>query len=154
VLSGGPAGTWAATSSAERGVGVVLADKGFCGTSGATAGTGVWYVDPDPAKRSRDGVENAEVIFDAPNVGYGGAYSNTYAQLFLTAINAGILSAIQRDATALVRRRARNFYYAPASKPRSRAVPSRQRALSWRPPTHSTRRACPGPRIHPIRSQP
>jgi succinate dehydrogenase/fumarate reductase flavoprotein subunit len=32
---------------------VVLADKGFCGTSGATAaaGTGVWYVDPDPAKR-------------------------------------------------------------------------------------------------------
>jgi succinate dehydrogenase/fumarate reductase flavoprotein subunit len=53
VLGGGPAGTWAAISAAERGARVVLADKGFCGTSGATAaaGTGVWYVDPDPAKR-------------------------------------------------------------------------------------------------------
>ena len=62
-------------------------------------------------------VENTEVIFDAPNVGYGVAYSNTYAQLFLTAVNAGILAAIERDATALVRRRARNFYYAPAERP-------------------------------------
>jgi alkylation response protein AidB-like acyl-CoA dehydrogenase len=62
-------------------------------------------------------VERREVIFDAPDVGYGVAYSNTFAQLFLTAINAGILAAIQRDATALVRRRARNFYYAPAERP-------------------------------------
>jgi succinate dehydrogenase/fumarate reductase flavoprotein subunit len=53
VIGGGPAGTWAAISAAERGVRVVLADKGFCGTSGATAaaGTGVWYVDPDPSLR-------------------------------------------------------------------------------------------------------
>lgn len=53
VLGGGPAGTWAAVSAAERGARVVLADKGFCGTSGATAaaGTGVWYVDPDPTLR-------------------------------------------------------------------------------------------------------
>ena len=53
VLGGGPAGTWAAVSAAEQGARVVLADKGFCGTSGATAaaGTGVWYVDPDPALR-------------------------------------------------------------------------------------------------------
>ena len=53
VLGGGPAGTWAAVSAVERGARVVLADKGFCGTSGATAaaGTGVWYVDPDPALR-------------------------------------------------------------------------------------------------------
>jgi hypothetical protein len=50
------------------------------------------------------------------------AYSNTYAQLFLTAVNAGILAAIERDATALVRRRARNFYYAPAERPRT--IPS------------------------------
>jgi alkylation response protein AidB-like acyl-CoA dehydrogenase len=62
-------------------------------------------------------VENTEVIFDAPNVGYGIAYSNTFAQLVLTAINAGILAAIERDATALVQRRARNFYYAPALRP-------------------------------------
>src|SRR5438105_15800094 len=53
VLGGGPAGTWAAISAAKRGARVVLADKGFCGTSGATAaaGTGVWYVDPAPERR-------------------------------------------------------------------------------------------------------
>jgi len=53
VLGGGPAGTWAAVSAAGRGARVVLADKGFCGTSGSTAaaGTGVWYVDLDPAQR-------------------------------------------------------------------------------------------------------
>src|SRR5437762_14371538 len=53
VLGGGPAGTWAAISAAEHGARVVLADKGFCGTSGATAaaGTGVWYVDPVPERR-------------------------------------------------------------------------------------------------------
>jgi succinate dehydrogenase/fumarate reductase flavoprotein subunit len=53
VLGGGPAGTWAALSAAATGVRVVLADKGFCGSSGATAaaGTGVWYVPPDPVKR-------------------------------------------------------------------------------------------------------
>lgn len=53
VLGGGPAGTWAAISAAQHGARVVLADKGFCGTSGATAaaGTGVWYVEPDPALR-------------------------------------------------------------------------------------------------------
>ena len=53
VIGGGPAGTWAAISAARNGASVILADKGFCGTSGATApsGTGVWYVDPDPAKR-------------------------------------------------------------------------------------------------------
>jgi len=62
-------------------------------------------------------VEATEVVFDAPNVGYGVAYSNTYAQLFLTAVNAGILAAIERDATALVLRRTRNFYYAPAPRP-------------------------------------
>lgn len=53
VIGGGPAGTWAAIRAAGRGARVVLADKGFCGTSGATAaaGTGVWYIDPDPALR-------------------------------------------------------------------------------------------------------
>lgn len=46
VLGGGPAGTWAAIAAARAGARVVLADKGYCGTSGATApsGTGVWYV--------------------------------------------------------------------------------------------------------------
>ncbi|HEX6243834.1 MAG TPA: FAD-binding protein, partial [Polyangiales bacterium] len=53
VLGGGPAGTWAALTAATRGARVVLADKGYCGTSGATApsGTGVWYIPPDAAAR-------------------------------------------------------------------------------------------------------
>jgi succinate dehydrogenase/fumarate reductase flavoprotein subunit len=55
VIGGGPAGTWAASSAAAAGRSVVLADKGYCGSSGATAaaGTTVWYVDPDPAIRKR-----------------------------------------------------------------------------------------------------
>jgi alkylation response protein AidB-like acyl-CoA dehydrogenase len=61
-------------------------------------------------------IERKEVVFDAPDIGYGIAYSNTYAQLFLTAVNAGIVRAILRDATALVRRRQRTFYYAPAER--------------------------------------
>ena len=53
VVGGGPAATWAALSAAREGADVVLADKGYCGTSGATAsaGTGVWYVPPDPDLR-------------------------------------------------------------------------------------------------------
>lgn len=62
-------------------------------------------------------VEAVELVFDQPHVGYGAAYQNTFAQLFLTAINAGITAAIARDAAALVRRRARSFYYAPTSCP-------------------------------------
>ncbi len=54
VLGGGPAGTWAAIAAAAAGARTVLADKGFCGTSGATAaaGTAIWYVDPDPVRRA------------------------------------------------------------------------------------------------------
>jgi succinate dehydrogenase/fumarate reductase flavoprotein subunit len=53
VIGGGPAGAWAAIAAAANGAAVVLVDKGCCGTSGATAaaGTGVWYVEPDPARR-------------------------------------------------------------------------------------------------------
>jgi len=54
VIGGGPAGTWAAISAAAQGARVVLADKGFCGTSGATApsGTGLWHVSPDGSARA------------------------------------------------------------------------------------------------------
>ncbi|MFQ4144846.1 FAD-binding protein [Chlorogloeopsis sp. ULAP02] len=46
VIGGGPAGAWAAYNAAVQGVRVVLVDKGYCGSSGATAsgGTSVWYV--------------------------------------------------------------------------------------------------------------
>ncbi|KAA8998785.1 FAD-binding protein [Paenibacillus spiritus] len=69
ILGGGPAGTWAALAAAAAGAKVVLADKGYCGTSGATApsGTGVWYVEPEArlreeakASRFRLGGELAE----------------------------------------------------------------------------------------------
>ncbi|MFD3873106.1 FAD-dependent oxidoreductase [Streptomyces sp. NPDC058623] len=63
VVGGGPAATWAALKAAEDGARVLLADKGYCGTSGATAagGTGVWYVPPEPVAReaamaSREGL--------------------------------------------------------------------------------------------------
>lgn len=62
-------------------------------------------------------VEKNEVVFDAPDVGFGIAYQNTFAQLFLTAVNAGIIAATLRDAVTLVRRRARSFYYAPTERP-------------------------------------
>ena len=46
VIGGGPAGTWAAIQAAQAGASVILADKGYCGSSGATAaaGTAVWYL--------------------------------------------------------------------------------------------------------------
>jgi succinate dehydrogenase/fumarate reductase flavoprotein subunit len=55
ILGGGPAGTWAALSALDAGATVVLADKGYCGASGATAaaGVGVWYVPPDPDEREK-----------------------------------------------------------------------------------------------------
>ena len=53
VLGGGPAATWAAIAAARAGAQVTLADKGYCGTSGATAsgGNNLWYVPPDAAAR-------------------------------------------------------------------------------------------------------
>ncbi|WP_077967251.1 FAD-dependent oxidoreductase [Ensifer adhaerens] len=53
VIGGGPAGCWAALEAASIGAKVVLVDKGYCGSSGATAsaGTQIWYVPPDPAER-------------------------------------------------------------------------------------------------------
>ncbi|WP_194814869.1 FAD-dependent oxidoreductase [Nocardia sp. XZ_19_385] len=55
VLGGGPAGTWASLQAAATGASVLLADKGFCGSSGATAaaGTGIWYVQPEPELREQ-----------------------------------------------------------------------------------------------------
>lgn len=55
VIGGGPAGTWAALAAAGRGARVLLADKGFCGTSGATApsGTAIWHVKPEKELRDK-----------------------------------------------------------------------------------------------------
>jgi succinate dehydrogenase/fumarate reductase flavoprotein subunit len=53
VIGGGPAGCWSAIAAAESGASVVLVDKGYCGTTGAAAasGVGVWYVPPTPEAR-------------------------------------------------------------------------------------------------------
>lgn len=53
VLGGGPAGVWAALAAAGTGARVILADKGYCGSSGATAasGTSVLCVPPDERLR-------------------------------------------------------------------------------------------------------
>ncbi|GLY73679.1 FAD-dependent oxidoreductase [Actinoallomurus iriomotensis] len=53
VLGGGPAGAWAAIAAAGAAADVVLADKGYCGTSGATAsgGNNLWYLPEDPDVR-------------------------------------------------------------------------------------------------------
>jgi succinate dehydrogenase/fumarate reductase flavoprotein subunit len=54
VLGGGPAGAWAAITAREAGAEVVLADKGFFGTSGATApsNTETWCVPPGPEREA------------------------------------------------------------------------------------------------------
>ncbi|TWB34618.1 FAD-dependent oxidoreductase [Nitrospirillum pindoramense] len=55
IIGGGLAGCWAAIAAAEAGAEVVLADKGYCGTSGvtATAGPNHWWVPPDPDRRAQ-----------------------------------------------------------------------------------------------------
>jgi succinate dehydrogenase/fumarate reductase flavoprotein subunit len=55
IIGGGPAGTWAAITAAEQGASTILVDKGYCGTSGATApsGTAIWYVNPEEQARER-----------------------------------------------------------------------------------------------------
>jgi succinate dehydrogenase/fumarate reductase flavoprotein subunit len=56
VIGGGLAGAWAAVGAARAGASVVLAEKGYLGTSGvtATAGPGHWWVPPDsPELRAR-----------------------------------------------------------------------------------------------------
>lgn len=55
VIGGGPAGAWAALAAAESGASVVVAEKGFTGTSGplSSANTGIYYIQPnDPIHRN------------------------------------------------------------------------------------------------------
>jgi succinate dehydrogenase/fumarate reductase flavoprotein subunit len=53
VIGGGPAGAWAAVAASEAGARVILVDKGYLGTSGATApsNTGTWFVPPGEGRR-------------------------------------------------------------------------------------------------------
>lgn len=62
-------------------------------------------------------VEADEVVVDGADTGFGVAYSATLPQLYLTAIEAGILRSILQDAIALVSGRTRPFYYSPDKPP-------------------------------------
>ncbi|MEC0227234.1 FAD-binding protein [Paenibacillus alba] len=55
VIGGGPAGAWAAWSAAKQNAKVILVDKGYLGSSGATApgGTNLLYLPPDPVLREK-----------------------------------------------------------------------------------------------------
>jgi succinate dehydrogenase/fumarate reductase flavoprotein subunit len=59
VVGGGLAGCWAALGAARAGAKVVLAEKGFVGTSGVTAaaGPGHWWVPPDPPALRQRAIE-------------------------------------------------------------------------------------------------
>jgi alkylation response protein AidB-like acyl-CoA dehydrogenase len=59
-------------------------------------------------------IEAHEVIVDRDNPSYPLLFTSTIAQLFGTAINAGIVRAALRDAKALLNSRGRNFCYAPS----------------------------------------
>jgi succinate dehydrogenase/fumarate reductase flavoprotein subunit len=54
VIGGGPAATWAAVAATEAGARVILVDKGYVGTSGATApaNTGTWSPPPGEPRRA------------------------------------------------------------------------------------------------------
>lgn len=54
VIGGGPAASWAALAATEAGARVVVVDKGYLGTSGATAptNTGTWFVPPGPGREA------------------------------------------------------------------------------------------------------
>lgn len=63
VIGGGPAGAWSAITATQNGASVILVDKGYCGTSGATApsGSGVWYIQPEKEKRE-EAMKSREVL--------------------------------------------------------------------------------------------
>lgn len=70
IIGGGLAGCWAAITAAQAGAKVVIAEKGYCGTSGvaASAGPGHWFIPPEGTLR-RDAIarrlEMAEGLGDA-----------------------------------------------------------------------------------------
>lgn len=63
-------------------------------------------------------VEPEEIIVDSAGTGYSRPYKSTLPQLFLTAVNTGILRAIVRDASAMLHKRSRKgFFFAAADTP-------------------------------------
>ncbi len=65
IVGGGMAAGWAAVAAAKTGASVVVADKGFMGTSGvtATAGPNHWWVPPDAGRREAAVRKRLETAF-------------------------------------------------------------------------------------------
>ena len=68
VVGGGPAAAWAAYAAASQGVKVIIADKGFLGTSGAAAASGNGIMAPSPENWEKVVSERYRVAKDLANV--------------------------------------------------------------------------------------
>jgi alkylation response protein AidB-like acyl-CoA dehydrogenase len=62
-------------------------------------------------------VSSDEVVINPAIDGERSPYQSTFPNLYLTAIIAGVLRNVQRDAVALIKRRDRSFYHAPTEIP-------------------------------------
>jgi succinate dehydrogenase/fumarate reductase flavoprotein subunit len=86
VIGGGPAGAWAALAAADEGARVVVAEKGYVGTSGpfgVGAGTGIYYIMPGDTEQRDTVVEARQPIaygLSDPAWGYR-VYDQSYANL-------------------------------------------------------------------------
>jgi succinate dehydrogenase/fumarate reductase flavoprotein subunit len=86
VIGGGPAGAWAALSAADEGASVVIAEKGYLGTSGpfgVGAGTGIYYIMPDDQEQRDTMVDARQPIaygLSDPAWGYR-VFDQSYANL-------------------------------------------------------------------------
>ena len=68
VVGGGPAAAWAAYAAASQGVKVIIADKGFLGTSGAAAASGNGIMAPSPENWEKVVSERYRVSKDLANL--------------------------------------------------------------------------------------
>jgi alkylation response protein AidB-like acyl-CoA dehydrogenase len=64
-------------------------------------------------------VASNELVAAGDDVKVGTSYRAVFAQLYLSAVIAGIMANIHSDALKLVRARSRNFYHGVADKPRN-----------------------------------
>ena len=68
VIGGGPAAAWAAWAAAAQGVKVIIADKGFLGTSGAAAASGNGIMAPSPENWDKVASERYRIGKDLANL--------------------------------------------------------------------------------------
>ena len=85
VIGGGPAGIWAALTASEQGAKVIIAEKGYVGTSGpfSSANTGIYYIKPDdPVHREGTVSARLPLAFDlADRLWIERTFDQSYANL-------------------------------------------------------------------------